>query len=260
VLVLSYFFIILLGAAFGSFFNVCIYRIPAKKSLIPDSHCPGCNTKIRGYHNIPILSFIMLKAKCPNCGSKIHWHYFLVELITPILFVLVFMLAKQQFSVIFAKYIIFISFGIIIFAIDAFHKIIPNVLSYTLIIIGIIFSLIPGTDIGLKSSLLGGAAGFVIFLIIGAAVSAAVKKDALGGGDIKLIAAIGTFIGIIGNVVVIFLSSFIALFTILLTRKDLKEEFPYGPFLIIGAVFYILFGDLMLNLYRDFFDFIFNLV
>lgn len=259
-LYLSYFFIILLGAAFGSFFNVCIYRIPAKKSLIPDSHCPGCNTKIKGYHNIPILSFLLLKGKCPNCGSKIHWHYFLVELITPILFVLVFLMAGQQFSVVFAKYIIFISFGIIIFAIDAFHKIIPDVLSYTLVILGIIFSLIPGTDVSIKSSLMGGIAGFLIFLVIGAAVSAAVKKDALGGGDVKLIAAIGTFIGLIGNVIVIFLSSFIALITIILFKQDLKQEFPYGPFLILGAFLYILFGEMMLDLYRDFFDFIFNLV
>ncbi len=258
--ILIYFFIILIGAAFGSFFNVCIYRIPEKKSLIPDSKCPGCSTKIKPYQNIPIFSFISLKAKCPNCGSKIHWHYFLVELITPLLFLLIYFLAGQELSVVFFKYITFISFGIIIFAIDSMHKIIPNVLSYSLTIIGIIFSLFPSTDVGVKSALMGGGGGFVIFLIIGVAVSAALKREALGGGDIKLIAAIGVFLGVIGNVMVIFISSFIALFVMLISQHNVKEEFPFGPFLILGAFLYILAGDLMLNIYRDFFYFIFNLV
>jgi len=82
------FFITLFGMAFGSFFNVCIYRLPRKMSIaFPNSHCPNCNTPIKPYHNIPIFSYLFLRGKCHYCGAKIHWHYFLVEVITPLLFV-----------------------------------------------------------------------------------------------------------------------------------------------------------------------------
>jgi len=245
-----YFLIFIFGAVFGSFFNVCISRIPKNKSVIfPDSSCPTCQTKIKPYHNIPIISYVLLKGKCAYCGSKINIHYFLVELITPVLFIILFVNQDTQISLVFFKYVIFISFGLIIFFIDLFHYIIPYKLSLPLIVIGLLFSFLPNTDIGWIPAGIGALSGFLVFLFTAFFFQKVTGKDSLGGGDIKLIAAIGAFLGVWGTLFTVLFSSLIALVILLILKHDRKEPFPFGPFLIAGALVYILAGDTLIGLY-----------
>lgn len=247
-------FIILFGAALGSFFNVCIYRIPNKKSIIfPSSFCPVCKNKIKPVHNIPIISFLVLRGKCAECSTKIHWHYFLVELLTPLLFVVLFFRFGSFTSLIFWKYCIFFSVGLIIIFIDLFHKLIPDVLSLPLLIVGLLFSIFRKNDIAFLNSLIGANVGFIIFLAIAYLFKLILKKDSLGGGDIKLIAAIGSMTGFYGIIFTIFISSAIALITMILIRHDHKNEFPFGPFLMIGAFIYVIFGNTLITSYLSLF-------
>jgi len=247
-------FIVIFGLAFGSFFNVCIYRLPKKESIVfPNSHCPNCEKPIKTIHNIPVFSYLFLRGKCAYCDQNIHWHYFLVELITPVLFLLVFL--QFGLSLLFLKYLIFVSFGILICFIDAFHKIIPDVLSLLLIIFGIAFSFVPGSDVSWLSSLLGAGFGFCVFLITAYLFQIATHKDSLGGGDIKMIAAIGSFIGILGTIFTVILGSMIALILLMAIGHDKRKEFPFGPFLVFGAISYILFGQSLFQYYINYFTY-----
>lgn len=250
-----YFLIFLFGAVFGSFFNVCISRIPRKRSVVlPDSSCPSCNTAIKPYHNIPIISYIFLKGKCAYCGTKIDLHYFLVELITPLLFIMLYIVLGSQFSLVFLKYIIFISYGIIIFFIDKKTFTIPDKLSIPLIVTGLVFSVLPKTDVSWSSSLIGAIAGFLLFFLTAVLFQKTTGKDSLGGGDIKLITAIGAFLGIWGTLFTVLFSSLSALFLLIIVRHDHQKPFPYGPFLIVGSLFYILAGDTLIILYLRMFN------
>ncbi|MCK4654263.1 MAG: prepilin peptidase [Candidatus Cloacimonetes bacterium] len=252
-----YFLIILFGAAFGSFFNVCIYRIPRKESIIaPGSRCPQCGEKIKSVYNIPILSYLLLKGKCNKCNSTIPMHYFLVEILTPVLFILLFISLGSLFSFVFLKYLVFISFGLIILFIDFFHYIIPDKLSLPLIALGIFFSFTPVSDISWKSSIAGALFCFVVFFVTAYMFKFITKKDYLGGGDIKLMTAIGSFLGILGSIFTIFFSSAIAFIMLLIIKHDKRKEFPFGPFLIFGAFIYILIGRVLTSLYLDLFRFI----
>jgi leader peptidase (prepilin peptidase) / N-methyltransferase len=253
-LVIIYLFLFLLGAALGSFFNVCISRIPLKKSIIlPASHCPVCGTRIRKSDNIPILSYLFLKGKCRNCRTPIPLHYLSVELLTPILFLLMFNINGSRFDLVYLKYFVFISFGIILFVIDLRHKILPDKLTLPLLVTGLIFAIIPELDITFKSALTGSISGFVLFFLLAYFFQIITKKEALGGGDIKLIAGIGIYVGIYGVVFTIIFASVIALLTLLLIRHDLKKEFPFGPFLILAAAIHVILGDFLIRSYLDLF-------
>jgi len=253
-MLLLYIFIFIVGSVFGSFFNVCIHRIPQKKSIVfPGSYCPNCGIKISPFNNIPIFSYIFLQGKCQNCKTKIHPHYLLLEILTPLLFISLFYRFGNIFSLTYLKYLILFSVGLMIFFIDIFHKIIPDVLSLPLILAGIIFSLFPGNDISLHSSLIGTGFGFFLFVFIAMIFKFITKRDSLGGGDIKLIAALGSFSGFYGIIFIIFISSVIALVSLLIIRHDLKKEFPFGPFLIFASFLYIILGDYLISLYLGWF-------
>jgi len=253
-LVVIYIFIFLFGAALGSFFNVCISRIPRKKSIVfPSSHCPSCGKNIRKRDNIPVFSYIFLKGKCRDCGLPIPLRYLIVEIITPALFLLLFFVNETRFDLVYLKYIVFISYGIILFFIDLDLKIIPDKLSLSLIVIGLIFAILPGSDISLKSALIGSSASFTLFLLMAYFFQLITKKDSLGGGDIKLIAGMGMILGLSGILFTIVISSVIALITLLLIKHDMKKEFPFGPFLIIAGILYLILGDLLIELYLNIF-------
>ncbi len=249
-----YFLVFFLGAAFGSFFNVCIYRIPRKESIVsPPSHCPGCNTPIRPWNNIPIVSYLALRGKCRICGMKIHWHYFMVELLTAILFLSLFIHSGNQVSVFFIKYLLLFSMGVIIFFIDAFHMIIPDSLSLPLIPIGLVFSLVPGSDVSVLSSLSGAAAGFILFYGLGWLYLKLKNIEAMGGGDVKLITALGAFLGFRGVLISIFFASILAIVGFIVMRLQKDKHFPFGPFLILGAMVYVFLGNWMVNAYLGLF-------
>ena len=248
--------IIILGSSLGSFFNVCIYRIPAKKSLVfPSSYCPNCHTPIPFWLNIPILGFLLTRGKCKECRTKIHWHYPLVEFIAVFLFLMLFFRLGNDFSFIYFKYSILVGVFIIVFFIDIFHQIIPDVLSLPLIVLGLLAALHSANDITLRSSLLGAATAFLLFYLIALAYWQFTGKMGVGGGDIKLITGIGAFIGFTGILFTILVSSVTALVILLIIRYNLKKEFPFGPFLITGTLIFIFFGSRIISWYLDLFLF-----
>jgi len=252
---ISIILIVILGAAFGSFFNVLVYRLPRRESIVwPGSHCPNCNKAIPFYLNVPVLSYIILGGKCKYCKTPIHWHYLILEIVTPLLWISLFyhFFQRQDFSTelfLFSKYVVFISFGIVIFFIDLFHKIIPDRLSLPLIVIGLALSFCPWSDVTPLQSLLGAAIGFGLFYGIGLLYYLTSKKEGMGGGDIKYIAAIGAFVGPWNILFIIILSSFIAVVVMLAQLRGRSRAFAFGPFLVIGSYLYIMIGPQILDWY-----------
>lgn len=254
-MVMAYLFIFLIGMALGSFLNVCISRIPQKKSVVfPASYCPACHNSILKRDNIPIFSFLFLRGKCRNCRTKIPIHHLIVEILTPLLFIALFWVLGSNFDLIFFKYVIFISFGLVLFFIDLNDRLLPDKLTLPLIAIGLIFALLPDSDVSSVSAIIASFSGFALFLLLAYIFHLLTRKDAMGGGDIKLIAAIGMFVGIFGLFFAIIMSSVLALLTLLLIKHDLKKEFPFGPFLIAASFIYILFGQVLIRSYLDFFN------
>ncbi len=246
-------FIFILGAIFGSFFNVCIYRIPRKESIVlPSSHCPVCNTKIKPIHNIPLLSYIFLKGKCHYCGAKIPIRYFFVELFTALLFMFAFMHNNYLINWILLKNLVFISFSIMIFYIDFDHGIIPDVFTYPMMILGLVFSYFK-VGISLTHSIIGGFGIFSLLLILAYLCEVIKKRACVGGGDLKYLAAIGFFYGILASFLIIFFASVFALIYVIIIKHNVKKSFPFGPFLAISSLVYLFFGKFIINFYLQYF-------
>ncbi len=235
--------------AFGSFFNVVIYRLPLNKSLVPSSKCPTCNYAIPFWLNVPIFSWLFLKGKCRNCGAKISWHYVIVELITPIIWLLVYLRFGDNPILLF-KYLVFFSYGIIIIFIDLYHMRIPFKLSIPLNILGLITLFIPDNDVTLYRGLAGGAGSFMFFLIMMLAYYYIRGREGLGFGDVLLISAIGFFVGILNLVFIVGFASLLGLIIMALFMKYSKQKlFPFGPFLVISAWVYLLWGYRLFEMY-----------
>ncbi|PKN72136.1 MAG: prepilin peptidase [Candidatus Cloacimonetes bacterium HGW-Cloacimonetes-3] len=239
------------GAALGSFFNVLIHRIPNKQSIIfPASHCDGCKKHIPFYQNIPIISYIILKGKCSKCGASIHWHHLLVEVITPLLFVGIF-LRYGISDVLFFKYLLLFSFLIPIFFIDAFHNIIPHVLSIPLIGIGILTSMLPGNNVGLIESVLTALFIFCFLLLLAWAYQKVRGVDGLGGGDIWLLTGIASFFGLQGMPFIFILAASLGILYFLIFIRDKDKEFAFGTFIAAATVFWVLLGqELILGFFK----------
>ena len=246
--------VILFGLCIGSFLNVCIYRIPLSKSIaFPGSECCNCSSTIHFYDNIPILSFIWLKGKCRKCGHKISLRYPMIEIITSLIFLSVFL--NFGFYLESFIYLIFLSSLIIIIFIDIDHQIIPDVITLP----GIIFFFCTSfftTSITFIQSLSGIIAGGGSLYIVAWTYYFFTKKEGMGGGDIKLLAMIGAFIGWKGVIFTIFTASFTGtiagILIILIKGQSFKDKIPFGPFLSIGAITYIFFGTKLTSLYLNF--------
>ena len=210
------------------------------------SYCPSCNKQIRWFDNIPLLSFIFLKAKCRHCSAQIDLNYFLVELISALNFVLIFYLFGFSLTTI-LFFILSICFIIIIF-IDMKHFIIPNELTFTLMVIGFIKSFDPYLNQYLfpnyLNSLIGGVMGYSIIWFIIFAYKKLRNKEGMGLGDAKLLSAIGFWFGWISIPFILFFSSFVALIFavpgLLNKSKNLSSQIPFGPYIILGCVMYLL--------------------
>ncbi|MBN2427287.1 MAG: prepilin peptidase [Deltaproteobacteria bacterium] len=246
-----YLIVLIFGLIIGSFLNVCIYRIPAGKSIMwPGSHCPSCQNNLRWYHNIPVLSYAVLRGCCSFCGKKISLRYPSVELLTGILFVLVF----SRFGLTFASlvYSLFVALLIVITFIDLDLQIIPDVISLPGIVVGFLCSFLipwlPWTD-SLLGIILGGGSLF----LVAAVYKMLTKIDGMGGGDIKLLAMIGAFIGWKAILPVIFISSMVGCLVgiplMLLKGSGTRLAIPFGPFLALGAVIYLLYGKYLIQWY-----------
>ena len=210
------------------------------------SYCPSCNKQIRWFDNIPLLSFIFLKAKCRHCSAQIDLNYFLVELISALNFVLIFYLFGFSLTTI-LFFILSICFIIIIF-IDMKHFIIPNELTFTLMVIGFIKSFDPYLNQYLfpnyLNSLIGGVMGYSIIWFIIFAYKKLRNKEGMGLGDAKLLSAIGFWFGWISIPFILFFSSFVALIFavpgLLNKSKNMSSQIPFGPYIILGCVMYLL--------------------
>jgi len=237
-------FSFLFGMILGSFLNVCIYRIPRKRSIVnPPSSCPQCSEGIRFYDNIPVISYIMLMGKCRNCRQSIPVQYPLVELIAGLLSLSLF--AKYGLSSSYPLYLLFSLSLVVISFIDLQHKIIPDVISLPGIACGLAASIIFG-QISWLDSLIGIIAGGGVLYLVAVIFERMTGKVGMGGGDIKLLAMIGAWMGWPALPFVVLISSLtgvvIGSLSLLLSRQGLRTRIPFGPFLAIGALAYLFFG------------------
>lgn len=243
-------FAFIFGAVVGSFLNVCIFRIPAKISIIkPFSQCPHCHHPIRFYDNIPLISYIVLMGKCRDCGSKISWRYPLVELITAVLSLLLFL--QFGLTMQFLIFFIFTAVLIVIAFIDLDHQIIPDVLTLpgipVFFLLAIIVIKIPRLE-ALIGLLVGGGVLFAIAFIY----ELVSKREGMGGGDIKLLAMIGGFLGWKSLIFILLFSSFsgaiVGITAMIIKKQDMKYAVPFGPFLSAAAIAYIFWGNAFMRL------------
>lgn len=243
--------VFLLGACIGSFLNVCIYRLPASKSIVhPRSMCPRCGKPIRFYDNIPMLSYLLLRGRCRDCGAAIPLRYPIVELMGGLFALGTFL--KFGLTVETCIYFAFIACLLAITFIDLDHRIIPDVITLPGIPLGFAASFaLPALTY--KESLLGILAGGGSLFLVAWTYHLITKKEGMGGGDIKLLAMTGALIGWQGVVFTIFIASLTGTLTglavMLRSRKGMKLAVPFGPFLAIGSILYIFFGPQLIAWY-----------
>jgi leader peptidase (prepilin peptidase)/N-methyltransferase len=240
--------VLVFGLIVGSFCNVIIYRLPLGNSIItPGSQCRSCGNPIRPWDNIPILSYFLLNGRCRFCREPISVRYPIVEFTSGILFIVLYL--KFGLSILFVIYALMASTLLVIALIDLDHKIIPNVITLPGVLVGLILSLrfLPITPL---TSLLGVLIGGTLFYLI-----ALVSKGGMGGGDIKLIAMIGAFLGWHGTLFTIFssalLGAVVGISLMLLGKKGRKDKLPFGPFLSFGAILFMLSGDDLVRWYLE---------
>lgn len=251
--------VVMFASVIGSFLNVCIYRIPRRIFLKESrSVCPGCNKVIPFYLNIPIVSYLLvLKGRAKCCDYKIPLSYLLVEIITPLLWVWIYLtfpfmemmggrlVVDDHLLKLFVHASIFSSALLICTVTDLKHMMIPNVISYPLIILGPVMALIH-PYLAIKSSLLGIIFGGGFFYVLAIVYNIVRKRPGLGGGDVKLLAAIGGWLGIESIVPTLLISSLLALTFVLITavfnrdKVGLNQKIPYGPYLAAAALFHLL--------------------
>tara|TARA_Y100001970_G_scaffold292142_1_gene432165 strand:+ start:2861 stop:3622 length:762 start_codon:yes stop_codon:yes gene_type:complete len=247
-------FVILLGGLWGSFANVCIYRLPIEKGVISGrSYCPKCKKKILWYDNIPLISYFLLNGKCRKCKKKISFQYSLVEFLSIFTFFSIYYFYGITLTTLLLM-ILSLTF-IIIFFIDLKHFIIPNVLTYSMMTLGFIKSFDPNLDIifpNYINSLVGGIFGYLIIWCIIFFYKQIRKKEGMGLGDAKLLAVIGFWFGWISIPFVIFLSSTIALIyvtpNLLNKSKKLSSQIPFGPHIILATIIFVIFKDSFLKI------------
>jgi len=243
-------FIFIIGLMLGSFFNVCIYRIPRGESIVyPPSHCTNCGKKLKYIDLVPVLSYIFLKGRCRYCNEKISIRYAAVELFTAILFLSIYL--KYGFTIESIKYIILSSFLIIIGMIDYYTMDVYSIITYTGIIVGIIFILIEYlTKSQIYTYLYGGIlAGLVIALII-------ILTKGMGWGDFEICIMSGLYLGFSKSIVMLMVSfilgGIIGILLIISKKKTKKDYIPFGPYIVLGSIISILFADKIILWYLGF--------
>lgn len=255
-----YFFVFIFGTVIGSFLNVCIFRIPLEQSIaFPPSHCMSCGEKLKWYDMFPIISWIVLKGKCRYCKSKISYRYPLVECMTGIIFLAIYLKYGFTFNTI--KFCIFASIIIVIGLID-----LDTTDVYTLTIItGIISFIILSTlnfalfkahftnQFSILDYILGGIIGGGFILIVIIVTNMIIKANGMGTGDAEICLVCGLFLGVKNIVFMLFLSvvigSIIGVMLILLKKKKRKDYIPFGPFIAISSIIAVLFGEGIVNWY-----------
>lgn len=245
--IMYYIFILLLGLVIGSFLNVCIFRIPREESIsFPPSHCTNCDNKIKAYDLVPVISFLLLRGKCRHCGERISMKYPLIELITSVLFLALYIKFGLSFDLL--KFIILICFIIIIGIID--FETTDVYLKTTLpgIIIGILFIAIGyfnGQEVWtyIFGGLLGGGVITAIVLL----------TNGMGWGDVEICLLAGVFLGFNLTIVMLFLSfvtgGILGILLIITKKRSRKDYIPFGPFISVGVIITVFLGQQLINLY-----------
>ncbi len=249
------------GACIGSFLNVCIWRIPRGESLIsPPSRCPKCGHPLSWYENIPMISWLFLMGRCRSCKAPITARYFIVELMTALLFSMLFIKAYTfaEPLTILPAYFLMASLAITTAFIDCELRIIPNETTYTGMIAGLLFAgLFPETwqvstwtgSLALSAAAFAVSGGFMALAAL--AGKFIFKREALGWGDVKYIAAVGACLGVPAAFFAVFAGSLIGAVAGLLIalKKGRRRPIAFGPFLAAGAVAWMLFGMPVLKAY-----------
>ncbi len=245
---------LILGLIIGSFLNVCIYRIPREKSVVsPPSACPSCGSQIKPWDNIPVVSYLILAGKCRNCGQKISLRYPTVELLNGLLYMAVIL----QFGIGWHLPLLFalVSAMVVITFIDLDFQIIPDAITIPGMIIGLAAShfLLPDpfakySLLGFTSSLIGLLAGGASFYLI-----AVLSKGGMGGGDVKMMAMVGSFMGWKGVLLTTLIGSLtgslVGIGLMIFKGKGRKAKIPFGPFLALGALITLFLGRVILDWY-----------
>ncbi len=245
--------LILFGLTWGSFLNVVIYRLPRNLSLIrPPSSCPRCQSRIKFYDNIPVLSFILLGGKCRSCGAPISFSYPLVELITAMSFLILH--AQYSWSLHFFASSVFASALIVLGFIDFFHQLLPDEITLPGLLLAIVYSLFR-KDLNLRQSLIGAVVGAAFLLAIYVGYFLLRKKEGLGLGDITMMLLIGAFLGwaraLLTLIVASLVGSLVGLFLIYGRKKDFQYSLPFGTFLAPAAFFSLLWGEKIIKAYMS---------
>ena len=234
------------GLCVGSFLNVVIARLPDGRSIVtPGSACPRCGAEIAWYDNVPVLSFLLLRARCRRCGGAISWRYPAVELATGILFAVA--VASRGTGIDLVPALVLAAALVAVTGIDLDHQIIPDVVTLPGIAAGLAFSLITGqprwTD-ALIGVLVGGG---IFFLIIVA------SRGGMGGGDMKLAAMLGAFLGwrslLVAILAAVLAGGILAIALLALRRRGRKDAVPFGPFLAMGGLVALFWGPPLIDWY-----------
>ncbi|HCP15481.1 MAG TPA: prepilin peptidase [Peptococcaceae bacterium] len=241
-------YILIAGLLVGSFLNVCIYRIPRRESIaFPPSHCTACGTSLKPLDLVPLFSYLFLRGKCRYCGDKISPRYFIIESVHGLGWLGIALNFGTTLHAL-AGMMLF-SMTLVISAIDLEHGIIPDGLSVLLLGTGIVYHFL-SMDIGLINRLLGMAVGFGLLFLL-----AVISKGGMGGGDIKLCAGIGFWLGFPGFLYALMaasiIGSIVSIALMALKRKGIKETIPFGPFLMIGFLLIYFYQSELLEVYWD---------
>lgn len=255
------------GTCIGSFLNVCIWRIPREESIFsPPSRCPKCGHWIKWYENIPLLSWTFLRGKCSQCGNRISFRYFFVELLTGVMFLLVWLrIIFEQKPL--ALAIIYFAVTMLIITtvfIDIEHRIIPDETTYPVMLVGLavplIFPEVWGRDTRLEAFIVS-FAGFAVALLLMLAFSLVgrkiFKREALGLGDVKYLAAIGACFGLIGFIFILFLGALLGSVggiakSLIRKRRFRRVTIPFGPYLALATYLWMLYGPVIVKWYLTF--------
>ncbi len=238
-----------LGASVGSFMNVCVTRLPKGESLLrPRSRCPECSGQIAWYDNVPLLSWILLRGKCRQCRTSISFQYPAVELVTAAIWIGMALMYGPTWRALQGS--ILFSLLLTISLIDARHYLIPDALSIGGLGAGLALSLLPGPP-SFLTSVIGVALGFGVLLAVGLLGEWVFKKPAMGGGDIKMMAMVGAFLGPAGAMLTIFIGALAGTLVFAPLSLKTKREVPFGVFLGLGAAIAFLFGQSLVEWYSQ---------
>lgn len=246
-------FAFIFGAVMASFFGVLIYRLPKKESIVtPPSHCPSCEHLIKWYDNIPVISYLVLRGKCRYCKSKIGLFSFIYELLGGVSLALTVYCYGVNYLTIFILIIVLILYFIAGYDYKTYEILDVSWISLAIVSLGLFFFRIFYLKEDYLTYLIATAIGFTFFFLIKVFGKAIMKQDCLGGGDVILMGIAGLFLGVFNLLIAILVASFTgSVIEIILLKTKKKPEhslIAFGPYLVLGIIFALLFGDKLMSL------------